>query len=66
MKKVIELEEKLQISKSYDLNCRKIVVSGKEIKIYFVTSLVDGLRSMEIVDNLLLLNEEEDESDANL
>lgn len=61
MKKVIELEEKLQISKSYDLNCRKIVVSGKEIKIYFVTSLVDGLRSMEIVDNLLLLNDEEDE-----
>lgn len=57
MKKIIEFEEKLQISKSYDLNCRKIIVLEKEIKIYFVTSLVDGLRSMEIVDNLLLLNE---------
>lgn len=51
-----ELDEKLAVNINYDIGFRKLQVLEKEIRIYYLNSLVDSLQAIELIEGLLKLN----------
>lgn len=51
-----ELDEKLAVNINYDIGFRELQVLEKEVRIYYLNSLVDSLQATELIEGILKLN----------
>lgn len=51
-----ELDRKLAVKINYDIGFRELQVLDKEVRIYYLNSLVDSLQATELIEGILKLN----------
>ncbi|MDD4389010.1 MAG: spore germination protein [Bacilli bacterium] len=59
---ISHLEKELGIGESYDVEVREIKVFSKQINIYYLSGLADGLQAIKIIESILSIPRERDYS----